>query len=287
MAGTKKKAEIRRLVFHWYSHRGRKLPWRGIRDPYGIVVAEIMLQQTQVGRVLQKYPPFLRTFPSFRSLAEAPLRDVIDGWDGLGYNNRAVRLHALARALTANHAGRLPANVDDLKALPGIGRYTAAALAVSVHGKAMPVVDTNVRRFLSRLLWRMKRIDDVQDEKRIWQTASELLPARRVYDWTQALMDIGATVCTARRPACSSCPVARLCISRRGMKRRVRTVPTTEPARRGIPNRIYRGRVVSLLRHGTAGRCLPVNEIGRQIYLEKDGVVRIHPTRVPPCVSLG
>jgi len=296
--------KIVRSVLRWYDRNGRRLPWRGIRNPYRILVAEIMLQQTQTGRVTEKYRPFLKKFPTLRSLAEAPLRNVIVAWGGMGYNNRAVRLHALARELMNHQGGKLPAHEDELRSLPGIGPYTAAALMVAVHGTPVPVVDINVRRFLSRVCWPMHHLNDVQSEAVIWQKAGELLPKQRVYDWTQALMDMGATVCTARNPDCTSCPVSGLCASKEGMLRVLRPSSKREQGRGGIPNRIFRGRVVDLLRERAGRKCLPIGEIGNRIYpgfstrdaswlegllhdLQKDGLVKIRASRIPPCVSLG
>lgn len=206
-----------------------------------------MLQQTQVARVLIKYPEFLRRFPTLQSLARAGKRDVVVAWQGMGYNNRAVRLHQLANVVEQSHGGRLPRSHDALLALPGIGRYTANALLASAFGMNTPVVDVNVRRFLSRLLWRMHTTGETKDEAEIWTVAERILPTGRAYDWNQALMDMGALVCTARSPQCSICPVARFCRSRTAMGNGSNHQPRRK-AVPGIPNRIYRGRIIDVLR---------------------------------------
>jgi len=280
-------------VRRWYRRHGRSLPWRGETDPYRIIVSEIMLQQTQVARVLEKYPLFLRRFPSMRSLARAPLREVILEWRGMGYNNRAVRLHALA-AVLARRNMIVPRSEEALLELPGIGKYTAHAILSSVHGLPVPLVDVNIRRLFSRVFWNMRSTSEMRSEREIWEAAGRVLPRRSVYGWNQALMDLGATICTARRPACERCPLAELCASRSGMER-VRTAPgrgvkKREPGFRGVPNRIYRGRIVEALRRNRKG--LAAGALGGEISedfsrrdlpwlarilegLERDGLVRI------------
>jgi A/G-specific adenine glycosylase len=252
-----------RQILRWYSIHGRTLPWRNIRDPYRILVAEIMLQQTQVNRVLRLYPLFLKRFPTLKSLASARQSQVVVAWKGMGYNTRAVRLHRLAHDLLEMNRGMVPRSIEACTRLPGIGRYTAHALVVSIYGEDHPVVDVNIRRVLSRLFWRMRTTREMKREEEIWTLASKLVPHRRGYVWTQALMDLGATVCTARNPRCGACPVSARCLSARAMidtplRRRLR-----EPSLRGVPNRIYRGRIVDILR--TSRRPLKIQEIGRKV----------------------
>ncbi|HXF99497.1 MAG TPA: A/G-specific adenine glycosylase [Bacteroidota bacterium] len=237
-----------RAILAWYRRHGRSLPWRNISHPYRILVSEFMLQQTQVSRVLEKYPSFLLRFPTLRSLAEAPRREVILAWDGLGYNNRAVRLHECAKTLLHRYRGTLPTSYEELVRLPGIGPYTANALLVSVHRRPVAVVDVNVQRVLSRVFWRMPSLDAVQDASRVAACAFAILPRRRAYDWTQAMMDLGATICLARNPRCGACPVASLCRSRGAMLRSIGRRTSGERTFDGLPNRIYRGRVVTYLR---------------------------------------
>jgi len=278
----------------WYRKNGRTLPWRGSPNAYHVLLSEIMLQQTQVSRVLAAFPEFLRRFPTLNSLAAAANRDVVVAWRGMGYNNRAVRLHALARILVRKRGGRLPRTAEELVELPGIGRYTAAALLSSVHGAREPVVDVNVRRFYSRLLYRMPTLDAMAGEEGIWSDALEWLPSRNTYDWNQALMDIGALVCTARNPACGRCPVNSLCVSRPTMRRERRPGRKTEKLHRGVPLRIYRGRIVEQLRsvpHGLTEKAISqavfpsptlIDEsVVRRLLsaLERDGLVSLKRSR--------
>jgi A/G-specific adenine glycosylase len=286
--GIRRETAVARRILRWYRVHGRRLPWRDIRDPYRILVSEIMLQQTQVSRVLQLYPKFLGKFPTLRSLASAPRADVVLAWRGLGYNNRAVRLHRLAGQLFDTHAGKLPRDLETLLTLPGIGRYTAAALLVAVHGTDAPVVDVNIRRFFSRMFWRMQSTSQMRSGKEIEILSARFVPAGRGYDWTQALMDLGATVCTARAPQCHRCPVGTFCLSRTTMVRGHVRPAKREPSMSGVPNRIYRGRIVEELRGNKRGIRLDV--LGRRIHpsfaprherwlagllgsLEKDGLV--------------
>ena len=207
-----------------------------------------MLQQTQVRRVLELYPEFLKTFPDFPALARARQSEVVVAWKGLGYNNRAVRLHALVRIVTTRHRGMLPDSADELQALPGVGKYTAHALLSSVYRRRTAIVDVNVRRLYSRLFWQMPYWDSMRDEKEIWKLAARILPARKTYEWNQALMDLGALVCTARRPKCLECPLRSRCCSAGRLRVPPRRVMKSEPGRLGVPRRIYRGRVVEALR---------------------------------------
>ncbi len=277
-------------IFRWYKRHGRTLPWRNIRDPYRILIAEIMLHQTRVSRVLQIYPKFLRRFPTLRTLAAAPQAEVIIAWRGMGYNNRAVRIHRLARQLRIHQGGTFPQTLGGWMVLPGVGKYTAHALLVSAFRKDLPVVDVNIRRFLSRLFWRMRTTADLRPEREIWARAASLVPPGRGYEWTQALMDIGATICTAHAPKCPACPVARLCPSRNPRKPARSPEGRREPSRFGIPNRLYRGRIIEALRSSRAG--LTLRQLGTRVVdhpsdgpapwfrmlisaLERDGLVSI------------
>ncbi len=256
-------ATLHRRILLWYRHNGRPLAWRGQTDPYAVLVSEVMLQQTQVNRVVVKYPEFLARFPSIRVLARARQRDVVTAWRGMGYNNRAVRLHHLARIVVHHHGGTWPNTVEELRALPGIGRYTAHAMAAFAFRKRVPVVDINVRRVLSRVLWRMEDTTGLREEIVIWDTAAAILPHKDVYDWNQALMDLGATICTARSPRCDACPVLQVCRSGNAMRRRHRPGVKREPSRNGVPNRVYRGRIVDTLRSTRTG--VSVLRLGRLI----------------------
>jgi A/G-specific adenine glycosylase len=253
-------------LLHWYAREGRQLPWRTTRDPYRILVSEIMLQQTQVHRVLEKYRMFLRRFPTLRSLAHGRQRDVVMAWRGMGYNNRAVRLHRLARQAVILHSGRVPNDHAALCSLPGIGEYTAAAIRSSAFREPVPVIDVNVRRVLSRLFRRMPSPSTLRPEPEVVELAHALLPGRRTFEWNQALMDLGATVCTARAPRCPVCPVSAWCRSKNHMTGPSSRKTRREPSRRGIPNRIYRGRIVDLLRQEKHLAGITAATIGRAVY---------------------
>lgn len=277
-------ASITRAVLRWYRKNARAFPWRRTRNPYRILLSEIMLQQTQASRVVEKYPRFLQRFPSFQSLARTRRSSVIRAWRGMGYNNRAVRLQQLAQVVMNEYGGRLPRDPELLQQLPGIGRYTAHAISCFAFGQNVPVVDTNVRRVLARLFPKLAK------QKDIWHVASSVLPTKRAYDWNQALFDLGATVCTARTPQCIACPVNRHCPSAFRAKA-LRSKPSRpEPRRNGLPNRIYRGRIIELLRKSPGA--LPSNKIGARVKddfkpndlpwlhellrsLERDGLVKL------------
>ena len=213
-------------LLRWYQEQGRRLPWRQTRDPYAILVAEMMLQQTQVDRVMPKYTAFLAAFPTIAALAAASRGEVIRHWAGLGYNRRAVHLHRIAQQVVADHAGVLPTDPATLRTLPGIGRYTAAAVACFAAEAPVAVLDTNVRRVLGRVFLEAWLDDDERTEPPPeptgWLLAAAALPRRTAYAWNQALMDLGATVCTAARPACRVCPLAQVCAYRQ------RRLATTE-----------------------------------------------------------
>lgn len=214
-AQADRRDEAWRALLDWYATQGRAhLPWRHTRDPYAVLVSEVMLQQTQVDRVLPKYQEFLSRFPTLEALAAAPTAEVIIAWASLGYNMRAVRLQQIARQAVADYGGALPDALDTLMALKGIGRYTAGAIACFAFEQHVATVDTNIRR----VLWRVFR----GIEPTTWPTgeraqrealtlAEWALPPDRAYDWQQALMDLGATVCVSRRPLCESCPLTSSC----------------------------------------------------------------------------
>lgn len=291
---------LRRRILRWYATNGRTLPWRGERDPYRILVSEIMLQQTQVSRVSQKYATFLQRFPTLPDLARARQADVVRAWQGMGYNNRAVRLHALARTIVKEHNGSIPSDEAALLQLPGIGRYTARAILSSAFAHPVPVVDVNVHRVLSRLSLPMRSVAAVRPAVDVERLAVRILPRRRAYDWNQAIMDLGATICTARSPRCPSCPALPLCPSQSRM------ALTTPPRRNrertfyGIPIRIHRGRIVEALRALGRGEFLQIEALGMKVLpafaprhrtwlrsvlaeLERDGLVHVvesaHPHR--------
>ncbi len=196
---------FRRAILRWYDRSRRDLPWRKTRDPYRIWLSEIMLQQTRVAAVLEHYRLFLESFPTINALAEAPLEAVLAAWSGLGYYRRARLLHQCAQEIVRNHAGHFPSTSDSLRTLPGIGRYTAAAIASIAFEEPVAVVDGNVERVIQRLY----RQELAQEE--IWRRAQFLLNISRPGDFNQATMELGATICLPREPKCSSCPVQKWC----------------------------------------------------------------------------
>ena len=240
-----KRTWVQRRLLQWYSKHRRDLPWRRTNNPYWILVSEIMLQQTQVDRVVPKYQAFLKQFPTLRRLAAAKQSRVITAWAGLGYNRRARNLHQLAKVVVRQHAGRLPKTLHDLRALPGIGPYTAAAVASFAFGAPVALVDVNVRRVLGRVHHGVagpKRLS----EKRVWALAAQHLPANAVA-WNSALMDFGATVCTERAPKCLTCPLQARC-------KAYPAVLWQLPQRSKVSekfadsNRFWRGKIISELR---------------------------------------
>jgi A/G-specific adenine glycosylase len=212
----------------WYDGHKRDLPWRKDRDPYRVWLSEIMLQQTRVAAVLDHYQRFLKKFLTVQKLAAAREASVLAAWSGLGYYRRARMLHAAAKQVVKEHAGKLPASSGGLRELPGIGRYTAAAIASIAFDQPVAVVDGNVERVVQRFLG--KRIA----REEVWQTAGAGLDARRPGDFNQAIMELGATVCLPRQPRCLLCPVADLCATRGEL-------PTAETAHRQQKREIHFG----------------------------------------------
>ena len=200
--GDQSRVFVRKLLI-WYKKAARELPWRETRNPYAILVSEFMLQQTQVSRVLEYFPRFMARFPSIDALARSRPKAVMEQWDGLGYYARASNLHALARLVRTTMAGRLPDSPEELQKLPGVGRYTAGAVACFAYEKAVPAVDTNVKRVLSRAF----------KPKDVWKLAQRIMPrdGKRAWQFNQAMMELGALVCTARVPKCQDCPVKNHC----------------------------------------------------------------------------
>jgi A/G-specific adenine glycosylase len=206
--GPAAKTRFQQRLLAWYDRHARDLPWRKGRDPYRVWLSEIMLQQTRVAAVIAHYHEFLRRFPTVRKLAAAREASVLAAWSGLGYYRRARMLHAAAKAVVREYAGKFPQSSEGLRTLPGIGRYTAAAVASIAFGEAQAVVDGNVERLLQRFTG--KRLAG----EKLWRAAGEFLDQSRPGDFNQAMMELGATVCTPRAPACVACPVIELCATR-------------------------------------------------------------------------
>jgi A/G-specific adenine glycosylase len=204
-------SRFRRPLVAWFRRHGRSLPWRETADPYAILVSEFMLQQTQVATVLPYYERWLARFPDFAALARADESAVLHAWQGLGYYARARNLHATARAVRENFHGVLPRDAATISTLPGVGRYTAGAIASFAFDQAEPIVDANIARLLSRLTNLHTAIDTAAGRDRLWQTATALLPRSGGRLHNSALMELGALVCLPRRPLCAQCPVRQFC----------------------------------------------------------------------------
>jgi A/G-specific adenine glycosylase len=294
------RTRVHAALLAWYARHGRhELPWRHTHDPYAILVAEIMLQQTQVERVLPKYILFLEKFPTIAALAQAPTSEVIREWAGLGYNQRAVRLQKSARQVITTLSGKLPTTLAGLMTLPGIGRYTAGAIACFAFGLPVATVDTNIRRVLWRLFLGIESADwpgGDRSAREILALAGWALPVDSAYDWQQALMDLGATTCLGRRPLCESCPLTGCCRAYEQVSRmtlfpggesfaRFRRVaeeregysvagrsdphrsrkPIKQRESFGSSSRYFRGRIVEVLRALAPGESLLLAELGERV----------------------
>ena len=235
---------LQKRLLAWYGRNKRDLPWRRTQDPYRILISEIMLQQTQVATVIPYYRRFIKAFPTVSSLARAPLQNVLKLWEGLGYYSRARNLHRAARAIRDEWMGKVPATLEALSSLPGIGRYTAGAIASIAFEVNAPIVDGNVRRVLCRIFAIQKDPRETAVQDRLWTLAGEILPEKKVGDFNQALMELGATVCLPRAPACQSCPVRESCRAfRTGIQDRI----PAQAGKRTIPHHTI---LVALIRNG-------------------------------------
>jgi A/G-specific adenine glycosylase len=304
-------AALQDTLLAWYEANRRDLPWRRTRDPYQILLSEMMLQQTQVPRVIPRYLAWLERFPTLEVLAAAPTADVLREWSGLGYNSRAVRLQAVARHVVAEHGGRMPREVAALLALPGIGEYTARAVACFAYERDVPVLDTNVKRVLHRVLVGPDAPKPQLTDRQAWSLAERAVPAGRGYDWNQALMDFGSSICTARKPACLVCPLREIC---RAAPYIGTTLAEQETARRRAAkangaatpftstNRFFRGQVLRALGGLGSGEALDLGALGPQVKegygdadrdwlyalvagLHRDGLVVVRPA--PQAVANG
>ncbi|MCS7055542.1 MAG: A/G-specific adenine glycosylase [Thermoflexales bacterium] len=239
------RATLASRLLHWFDRNKRDLPWRREpRDPYHVWLSEVMLQQTQVTTVIPYFERWLRRFPTLEALAAAPLDEVLKLWEGLGYYARARNLHATAQIIARDHGGRLPETVEALMALPGIGRYTAGAIASLAFGARVPALDGNVRRVLSRVFG-LRRPTQAE----LWALAESLLPHRRAGAFNEALMELGATVCAPRAPQCPTCPLRAMC---RAYSEGNPEAYPAKPAKRATPS--YRALTVLLV--DEAGRVL-------------------------------
>ena len=203
------KRNFRARLLKWYAQHGRDLPWRKTEEPYHILVSEIMLQQTQVERVLPKYGEWLAKYPTMEELAEAPLTEVKKTWYPLGYNIRPIRLHSIAKESVAHYGGTLPKDSERLQDFKGIGRYTAGAIRAFAFREDAPILDTNVMRVLHRVF--VGKGDPKKHKSVLWDLSEAMIPKGKGYDFNQALMDFGALMCTARDPYCLLCPMKKIC----------------------------------------------------------------------------
>jgi A/G-specific adenine glycosylase len=235
------KSLMNRQLLAWYKRNQRSLPWRETNDPYRIWISEIMLQQTQVDTVIPYYHRFLKAFPTVFALARAPSQNVLKVWENLGYYSRARNIHAAAKMIIEKFDGRIPDNWEEIKTLPGVGPYTAGAILSIAYGQVLPAVDGNVRRILCRLFAIRKPVDNIQEQKQLQKLAASLIPARHPGDFNQALMDLGATICKAKNPDCSRCPIADLCQARKKSLQNVLPITRKSPA---IPHRLAAAAVI-------------------------------------------
>lgn len=242
---------FRTHLLAWWQANRRDLPWRKTRDPYAILVAEVMLQQTQVDRVIPHFHRWLERFPTVQTLAEAPTAEVIQLWAGLGYNRRAVNLQRAALAVI-ERGGDFPGDVESLQALPGIGTYTAGAIACFAFEQDVAFIETNMRRVLHRVFLGPALPTPLANDREITSLAATLLPKGRGWDWNQALIEFGALHCTARNPLCAVCPIQQECSAWPDIQAQLVAQPRGSKAKREGPfiesNRYFRGRVVDALR---------------------------------------
>lgn len=253
---------IATTLIDWFHQHGRDLPWRHTRDPYRILVSELMLQQTQVERVIPKYHAFLALFPDVYALANAPTSSVITAWQGLGYNRRAIYLQRTAQAVVQQYHGQFPHDVVALRSLPGIGDYTSGAIACFAFEQDVAFLDTNIRRVVLRI-WSNPH-SDIPDEKALRLLASAQVPPGKGWWWNQAIMELGAVVCTANKPKCPICPLRGFChdyAARLAADNALAPLPQ-RPARRVAErkdapfvgsNRYIRGRIIDALREAPTG----------------------------------
>jgi A/G-specific adenine glycosylase len=268
------RASFREHLLAWWQDNRRDLPWRQTRDPYRILVSEVMLQQTQVDRVIPYYHAWLDSFPSVHELANAPIGDVIRLWKGLGYNRRAVNLQRTAQAVV-EMGGEFPGDVDALLKLPGIGPYTAGAIACFAFELDVPFIDTNMRRVLHRVLVGVDVPKPVLNDRQVTGLAAEMIPPGNGWNWNQALIEFGALQCTARKPLCVICPLHTECIARPTIHAAIAGSARTPKAKPEIfreSNRYFRGRVVDALRDQETIRFRDLGGLIKADFTEGDGM---------------
>jgi A/G-specific adenine glycosylase len=285
---TEQLKRVHSELLQWYALEQRDLPWRSTHDPYAILVSEMMLQQTQVQRVVPKFEQFLSTFPTLADLAQASTADVISVWVPLGYNMRAVRLQSISRQVMEEYNGRIPDTIEELLKLKGIGRYTAGAIACFAFMKQVAMVDTNIHRVLHRIFLglNLSKPEFTNDQRLI--LAEKVLPDGQAYNWNQALMDLGATICTSSNPQCTRCPLQANCKAHTDLSeyslfpsgtamRQLRRVAEKKELYRKQPftstNRYFRGRIVDHLCSLPECQRIPLTSLGpiiKQDFQDKD-----------------
>lgn len=292
---------LSRALLDWYAKFGRsQLPWRTVRDPYYTLVSEFMLQQTQVDRVIPKFEAFVARYPDIASLARSATSDVVRLWQGLGYNSRATRLVELARIVAEHYGGKLPRDADALRSLPGVGPYTVAAIRAFGFDEDDAALDTNIRRIVHRLYFGIE-FPSKATHAQIDAQARASVPAGAGHDWNSAMMDLGATICTARAPKCLLCPLQRDCaaapVDAAALEAARREHAKPASPQNAIPfeqtTRYARGRVIDRLRELPAGHRISLLDLHRQLLavlpsrtaddvagivssLERDGLVARH-----------
>jgi A/G-specific adenine glycosylase len=259
-----------RTLLRWYRKFGRDLPWRHTQDPYHILVAEVMLQQTQVTTVIERYQRWFKRFPTIAALAKAESAAVLKEWSGLGYNRRVLALQQIAQRVMTEFRGKFPADIATLKSFNGIGDYTAHALASFAFQQRVPLVDTNIKRVLGRIFFGYKKLEKIRDDhEQFWELSRKVIDrTSSPYDLNQGLMDFGAIVCTAKQPRCHVCPMQTICRSYPAILQaqpehlRVKT-KRHEPLYYGQPRRIWRGKILQYLHTQPKGATLQA--IGRHL----------------------
>jgi A/G-specific adenine glycosylase len=230
-----------RRALSWYSKHARTLPWRNHPDPYAIWVSEMMLQQTQVATVIPYFERWMKKFPNITRLAKADEKNILSMWEGLGYYTRARNLLITSRIIVSEYGGIIPSNIEELKSLPGIGRYTAAAIASMAFGADEAALDGNIKRVLSRVFNFITPVNSSSGERGLWETASLHLPKGRAGDYNQALMDLGATICLPKNPLCTKCPFRDFC---EAQKKGLQGVLPVTTKKQMVPTRVKAAAVV-------------------------------------------
>lgn len=301
MPTAQKRKVFQRELLRWYAVAGRTLPWRQTHDPYAIVVSEVMLQQTQVSRGLPKFIAWMKQFPTLEVLAQAPLSEVLAAWQGLGYNRRAKYLWLLAQTVVKEYGGIFPQTKEEILELPGVGPHTAGAIMSFAFGQTEPIYDTNALRVVGRVFKGFSVLPSL-DQKQWTVLMQETVPTRKnIFAFNQALMDLGAMVCTAKKPSCAACPLSSICssypaiLSASSQQLRL-TKPVKETLYFGQPRRIWRGKILRVL-HAQSPQGLTLQQLGKQIQtdftaarlpwlksvvqlLEQEGMLRVQENRI-------